>query len=68
MLKKMKYYLILCWLTMAAIPTFSQGLSTDGPLTIRPMLQQLGERLLQGKQGSIVAIRPETGEIIEPLK
>lgn len=60
----MKYYLILCWLTMAAIPAFSQGLPTDGPLTIRPMLQQLGERLLQGKQGSIVAIRPETGEII----
>lgn len=60
----MKYYLILCWLAMAAIPTFSQGLPTDGPLTIRPMLQQLGERLLQGKQGSIVAIRPETGEII----
>lgn len=60
----MKYYLILCWLAMAAIPTFSQGLPTDGSLTIRPMLQQLGERLLQGKQGSIVAIRPETGEII----
>jgi len=60
----MKYYLILCWLAMAAIPAFSQGLPTDGPLTIRPMLQQLGERLLQGKQGSIVAIRPETGEII----
>ena len=60
----MKYYLILCWLAMAATPAFSQGLPTDGPLTIRPMLQQLGERLLQGKQGSIVAIRPETGEII----
>ena len=42
----------------------SQGLPTDGPLTVRPMLQQLGEQLLQGKQGSIVAIRPETGEII----
>jgi penicillin-binding protein 2 len=28
------------------------------------MLQQLGERLLKGKQGSIVAIRPQTGEII----
>ena len=36
----------------------------DGTLTLRPMLQQLGERLLKGKQGSIVAIRPETGEIL----
>ena len=48
----------------SALPASSQGLPTDGPLTVRPMLQQLGERLLQGKQGSIVAIRPETGEII----
>ena len=36
----------------------------DGTLTLRPKLQQLGERLLKGKQGSIVAIRPETGEIL----
>lgn len=28
------------------------------------MLQQLGERLLKGKTGSIVAINPENGEII----
>ena len=42
----------------------AQGLPTDGPLTIRPILQQLGERLLKGKTGSIVAINPENGEII----
>ena len=42
----------------------AQALPTDGPLTVRPLLQQLGERLLQGKRGSIVAIRPATGEII----
>ena len=42
----------------------TQGLPTDGPLTIPPMLQQLGERLLKGKTGSIVAINPENGEII----
>lgn len=42
----------------------AQGLPTDGPLTIRPMLQQLGERLLKGKTDSIVAINPENGEII----
>lgn len=51
-------------LLLATLPALSQGLPTDGSLTVRPMLQQLGERLLQGKQGSIVAIRPETGEII----
>ena len=42
----------------------AQGLPTDGPLTVRPLLQQLGERLLAGKTGSIVAIKPATGEII----
>ena len=42
----------------------AQGLPTDGPLTIRPMLQQLGERLLKGKTGSIVAINPANGEIL----
>ena len=39
-------------------------LPTDGPLTIRPLLQQLGCRLLTGKTGSIVAIKPQTGEIL----
>jgi len=42
----------------------AQQLPTDGALTLRPLLQQLGSRLLQGKTGSIVAIRPQTGEII----
>ena len=42
----------------------AQALPTDGPLTLRPMLQQLGERLLKGKTGSIVAINPANGEII----
>jgi len=42
----------------------AQQLPQDGPLTLRPMLQQLGQRLMKGKQGSIVAIRPSTGEII----
>ena len=41
-----------------------QGLPTDGPLTLRPMLQQLGERLLKGKTGAIVAINPANGEIL----
>ena len=42
----------------------AQELPTDGDLTIRPMLQQLGERLLKGKTGSIVAINPANGEIL----
>ena len=42
----------------------AQNLPTDGPLTIRPLLQQLGERLLKGKTGSIVAINPANGEIL----
>lgn len=46
------------------ITSFAQGLPTDGPLTIRPLLQKLGERLLKGKTGAIVAINPENGEIL----
>ena len=57
-------YLILLIALLAGITVRAQGLPTDGPLTVRPMLQQLGERLLKGKTGSIVAINPENGEII----
>ena len=39
-------------------------LPADGPLTLRPLLQQLGDRLLKGKTGSIVAINPANGEIL----
>ena len=49
---------------LMAIAGMAQGLPADGPLTIRPLLQQLGGRLLKGKTGSIVAINPENGEII----
>lgn len=35
----------------------------SGKLCLDPALQQLAERLLQGKQGSIVAIEPATGRI-----
>ena len=42
----------------------AQQLPTDGPLTLRPLLQQLGERLLKGKTGAIVAINPANGEIL----
>ena len=49
---------------LAAVVAVAQQLPTDGPLTLRPMLQQLGERLLTGKTGSIVAIDPANGEIL----
>ena len=51
-------------LLTAAATCQAQSLPTDGPLTVRPLLQQLGERLLQGKTGSIVAINPANGEIL----
>ena len=57
-------YYILLSLSLVSLTAQAQGLPTDGPLTIRPILQQLGERLLKGKTGSIVAINPENGEII----
>ena len=53
-----------CLLAFLPVGLRAQGLPTDGPLTLRPMLQQLGERLLQGKTGSIVAINPQNGEIL----
>lgn len=54
--------ILLC--LMAGHPLQAQELPTDGPLTLRPLLQQLGERLLTGKTGSIVAINPANGEIL----
>lgn len=52
---------IMLWVSVVAV---CQQLPSDGPLTIRPMLQQLGEQLLTGKTGSIVAINPANGEIL----
>ena len=51
-------------LSLLCLPLAAQQLPADGPLTVRPILQQLGARLLKGKTGSIVAIQPQTGEII----
>jgi len=50
--------------SMVCLSICGQALPVDGPLTLRPVLQQLGERLLQGKTGSIVAINPANGEIL----
>lgn len=64
MMNRPRAYLVILILSLIGLSSLAQGLPTDGPLTIRPMLQQLGERLLKGKTGSIVAINPENGEII----
>ena len=57
-------YLLVFSLLLMGMTIKAQELPTDGPLTIRQTLQQLGERLLKGKTGSIVAINPANGEII----
>lgn len=51
-------------LTLLPLYLYGQSLPADGPLTLRPLLQDLGNRLLQGKTGSIVAINPANGEIL----
>ena len=42
---------------------FGQKLPENGPLTLDAQLQALGKQMLKEKQGSIVAIDPQTGEI-----
>jgi len=62
--KMMKKSLSILFGLLAHLTISAQALPTDGPLTIRPLLQQLGERLLKGKTGSVVAINPADGEIL----
>lgn len=38
--------ILLLLLATCCMPTHAQGLPTDGPLTVRPLLQQLAQRLL----------------------
>lgn len=61
---KYRFFLIFAMLLMTSLLLNAQDLPTDGPLTLRPLLQQLGERLLKGKMGAIVAINPANGEIL----
>ena len=61
------YKNILLLALFLVIPFFglAQNTSTQDPdLTYVPRLQKLGEKLLEKRQGSIVAIRPKTGEIL----
>ncbi len=52
------------FVSMACLSVSGQALPVDDPLTLRPILQELGTRLLQGKTGSIVAINPSNGQIL----
>lgn len=57
--------LILPFLLLSIFtPIHSQPTGANAPTTLRPLLQQLGHKLLQGKQGSIVALEPTTGRIL----
>lgn len=64
----MKYKVLITIAALVCLPLWNtvsaQELPDDGQLTIRPMLQKLGERLLKGKTGNIVAINPANGEIL----
>ncbi len=54
--------LALVFLTLNRVQ--AQEYREDPPLTFRPLLQELGKDLMQGKKGSIVAIDPTTGEVL----
>lgn len=54
--------LALVFLTLNRVQ--AQEYREDPPLTFRPLLQELGTDLMQGKKGSIVAIDPATGEVL----
>ena len=59
----MKTLLLSFLFLLSSLSAWSQQMNAND-LTTRPFLQQTAGQLLRGKQGSIVAIRPETGEII----
>lgn len=62
-----KFLKILCaciMVLLSILPTRSQQLPSEGTLTVDSALQSLATRLLQGKQGSIVAIEPHTGRVL----
>ena len=61
---KYRFFLAFAMLLMTSLSLNAQDLPTDGPLTLRPLLQQLGERMLKGKTGAVVAINPANGEIL----
>lgn len=54
--------LLLLLFTMSSVQ--AQEFYEEPLLTFRPLLQELGTKLMQGKKGSIVAIDPATGEVL----
>lgn len=55
---------ILALLCFSINSVQAQEYREDPPLTFRPLLQEIGAELMQGKKGSIVAINPATGEVL----
>lgn len=56
-------YFIIFLLAMTFSGMEARQLPADGPLTVDEALQRLGERLMEGKQGSIVALDPRDGAV-----
>lgn len=55
---------IILLFLLVSLAASAQQLPTGEPLTIDSALQDLASQLLKGKQGSIVAIEPQTGRIL----
>lgn len=55
---------LIFFLLTFTITSYGRILPKDGHLTVHNDLQKLATKLLEGKQGSIVAIEPATGEVL----
>ena len=62
--RMMKRFCPMAVLLFVCLQTALAQHPTDDGLTLRPLLQQMGQRLLQNKTGSIVAIEPATGKVL----
>jgi penicillin-binding protein 2 len=60
----MTRFKIFIFCLFLSVASWAQSVSAEASLTIDVRLQALAERLLQNKQGSIVAIEPATGRIL----
>ena len=61
-IRMIRHLVSVLMLLAAVVSVAAQNASND--LTMVPALQKLASRLLAGKQGSIVAIKPTTGEVL----
>jgi len=60
-LYRLGFYISRVYIMMLIVCSASQADAQNS--TFNPSLQELGDKLLVGKQGSIVAIEPSTGEV-----